>query len=118
MEKKEEQKAQHSPEEVLEVVKDIETQVSRAKKGLETLIAYPEMAGKIDARLNEFNLKAQGLVQEALALKKEGKEKDAIMAIKKKKLVETEIQKLADKKAALQSQLQKEAGTADALCLD
>ena len=111
MEKEEEKEKKHTPEEVLEAVNEVLTLTQRIKKSLEEAIALPEMMKKLEARGTELNQRAENLTQEAITNKNEGKTKEALAALKKKKLLESEIKKVEEKKVLVLKQMQKEEGS-------
>jgi len=109
VEKKEENYA-HEPQEMLDLANEVYNLIVPIKKGLEVIVNTPDILSKFDSRIAELKVKSQEAAQEALQYKNCGDKKNAIVALKKKKLCDEEIEKSEENKEKILGEAKKQAG--------
>eukprot|EP00826_Nyctotherus_ovalis_P060440 TRINITY_DN8481_c0_g2_i11.p1 TRINITY_DN8481_c0_g2~~TRINITY_DN8481_c0_g2_i11.p1 ORF type:complete len:166 (-),score=75.37 TRINITY_DN8481_c0_g2_i11:159-656(-) len=93
----------HDPQEVLDAVNELVDLVEPVRKQLTVLAAIPEMLKRLDAREAELKHNANTLAQAAPS------PENMELIAKKKKIIESEIEKTKSKKAALVAKQQKDS---------
>ena len=99
------EKQEMSIHEMLKTVNELLELVQPIKKTLTEFIAIPDILRKSEQREEELKLNSQKFTQEALAANKAGNKKEAVFALKKKKMQDEELEKLKNKKAVIISEV-------------
>eukprot|EP00826_Nyctotherus_ovalis_P020390 TRINITY_DN1639_c0_g2_i20.p1 TRINITY_DN1639_c0_g2~~TRINITY_DN1639_c0_g2_i20.p1 ORF type:complete len:170 (+),score=80.81 TRINITY_DN1639_c0_g2_i20:124-633(+) len=99
------EKQEVTAQELLHTVNELLELVQPIRKTLTGFMAVPDILRKSEQREAELEQNSLKYKQEALAAKKAGNQSAAILALKKKKMQDEELEKFKNKKVALISEV-------------